>query len=67
MAGGKRFGTDRVRAPPRTCAMHDVATSLVDDAAADPDVARGRIREPGRHHGSVASQGAADLFGRDPQ
>ncbi|COW71660.1 folylpolyglutamate synthase [Mycobacterium tuberculosis] len=47
----------------------DVATSLVDDAAADPDVAGDAFSRTGIViTGSVVTAGAArTLFGRDPQ
>lgn len=65
----ERFGPDRVRTAENLRDAIDVATSLVDDAAADPDVAGDAFSRTGIViTGSVVTAGAArTLFGRDPQ
>lgn len=69
LAAGERFGPDRVRTAENLRDAIDVATSLVDDAAADPDVAGDAFSRTGIViTGSVVTAGAArTLFGRDPQ
>ncbi|QUR68288.1 bifunctional tetrahydrofolate synthase/dihydrofolate synthase [Mycobacterium spongiae] len=66
VAAGEWFGPDRVLTAQTLRDAIDVATALVDDAAADPDAAftgAGIVIT-----GSVVTAGAArTLFGRDPQ